>query len=168
MVRLYILRHAKSSWKTGGLDDFHRPLNARGRKAAPAMGNYMQQHGILPDLILCSAAVRARETLDLIIASLDGEPAVEIDEGLYLAGAGTLLDRLRRLGDEPESVMVIGHNPGLHDLALSLAIPGEQQIPVAKYPTGALTELKFAGRSWTDIGPRTGDVVRFVAPRTLT
>jgi len=167
MVRLYILRHAKSSWKTDGLDDFHRPLNARGRKAAPAMGNYMQQHGILPDLILCSAAVRARETLDLILTALEGEPAVEVDEGLYLAGAGTLLDRLRRLDSGPDSVMVIGHNPGLHDLALSLSAPGEQQVPVAKYPTAALTELEFTDRNWPDVGPGTGDVVRFVAPRTL-
>ncbi len=167
MVRLYILRHAKSSWKTEGLDDFHRPLNARGRKAAPAIGNYMQQHSIFPDLILCSAAVRARETLDLVLASLEGDPAVEIDEGLYLAGAGTLLDRLRRLDDGPDSVMVIGHNPGLHDLALSLAAPDTQQVPVAKYPTAALTELRFSGRRWSDIAPGTGDVVRFVAPRTL-
>lgn len=168
MVRLYIFRHAKSSWKTDGLDDFHRPINARGRKAAPAMGHYMQQHGIQPDLILCSAAVRARETLALILAALDGEPTIEIEEGLYLASAKTLLERLRRLGDGPDSVMLIGHNPGLHDLALSMAAPGEQQVPAAKYPTAALTELVFDGQDWPDIGPGTGNLVRFVTPRSLT
>lgn len=168
MARLYIFRHAKSSWKTDGLDDFHRPINARGRKAAPAMGRYMQQHGIQPDLILCSAAVRARETLALILTALDGEPTIEIEEGLYLASAGTLLERLRRLGDGPDSVMVIGHNPGLHDLALSLAAPGEQQVPAAKYPTAALTELVFEGPDWRDVGPGTGNLVRFVTPRSLT
>jgi len=167
MVRLYIVRHAKSSWKTDGLDDFHRPINGRGRKAAPAIGSYMQQHGIKPDLILCSAAVRARETLALILPALDGEPTIEIEEGLYLASAETLLERLRRLGDAPDTVMVIGHNPGLHDLALALAAPGKQKIPFAKYPTAALTELAFTDRSWTDVGPGTGEVVRFVAPRTL-
>lgn len=168
MARLYILRHAKSSWKTDGLDDFHRPINVRGRKAAPAMGHYMQQHGIQPDLILCSAAIRARETLALILAVLDGEPTIEIEDGLYLASAEMLLKRLRRLGDEPESVMLIGHNPGLHDLVLSLAAPGEQQVPAAKYPTAALTELVFEGQDWRDVGPGTGHLLRFVTPRSLT
>ncbi len=167
MVRLYILRHAKSSWKTDGLDDFHRPINGRGRKAAPTIGSYMQQHGIQPDLILCSAAVRARETLALILPALDGEPTIEIEEDLYLASAETLLDRLRRLGDGPDGVMLIGHNPGLHDLALALAAPGEMKVPAEKYPTAALTELAFEEKHWADVGTGTGDVVRFVAPRTL-
>lgn len=167
MVRLYIVRHAKSSWKTDGLDDFERPINGRGRKAAPAIGNYMRQHGLHPDLILCSAAVRARETLDLILAALDGDPTVEIEEDLYLASIEILLERLRRLEDGPDAVMLIGHNPGLHDLALSLATPGEQKVPTGKYPTAALTELAFEDQRWPDIGPGTGDVVRFVAPRTL-
>lgn len=167
MVRLYIIRHAKSSWKADGLDDFHRPINARGRKAAPAMGKYMRRHDLQPDLILCSAAIRARETLDLILAALDSEPTVEIEEGLYLASAETLLDRLRRLDDGPDSVMLIGHNPGLHDLALSMAAPGEQKVPAEKYPTAALTELVFKHLDWCDVGPGTGKVVRFVAPRSL-
>jgi len=167
MVCLYIVRHAKSSWKTDGLDDFHRPINGRGRKAAPTMGHYMQQHGIQPDLILCSAAIRARETLELILTALDDEPRIEIEEDLYLASAGTLLERLRRLGDGPDSVMMIGHNPGLHDLALSMAVPGGEQVPAEKYPTAALTELNFEGQSWADIGPHTGDLVRFVTPRSL-
>ncbi len=131
------------------------------------MGGYMQQHGIQPGLILCSAAVRARETLALILPALDGEPTIEIEEGLYLASAESLLDRLRRLGDAPDTVMVIGHNPGLHNLALALAAPGDHEIPAAKYPTAALTELSFAARSWHDIGPGTGEVVRFVTPRTV-
>lgn len=167
MVRLYIVRHAKSSWKTDGLDDFQRPINARGRKAAPAMGNYMQRHNLQPDLILCSAAIRARETLDLILSALDGEPTIEIEEGLYLASAETLLDRLRRLDHGPDAVLLIGHNPGLHDLALSMAAPGEQKIPTEKYPTAALTELVFENLDWSDVGPGTGKVVRFVAPRSL-
>ena len=167
MVCLYIVRHAKSSWKTDGLDDFHRPINGRGRKAAPAMGHYMQQHGIQPDLILCSAAIRARETLELILTALDVEPRIEIEEDLYLASAGTLLERLRRLGDGPDSVMLIGHNPGLHDLALSLAAPGGEQVPAEKYPTAALTELNFEGQSWADISPHTGNLLRFVTPRSL-
>ncbi len=168
MVRLYILRHAKSSWKTEGLDDFDRPINARGRKAAPAMGYYMQQHNIQPELILCSAAIRARETLALILAALDGEPTIEIEKGLYLASTETLLDRLRQLDDGPNAVMLIGHNPGLHDLALLMSAPGEEQVSAVKYPTAALTELAFKGRRWSDISPGTGTVVRFVTPRSLT
>ena len=138
------------------------------RRCAAGLGRYMQQHGIQPDLILCSAAVRARETLALILAALDGEPTIEIEEGLYLASAKTLLERLRRLGDGPDSVMLIGHNPGLHDLALSMAAPGEQHVPAAKYPTAALTELVFDGQGWPDISPGTGNLVRFVTPRSLT
>src|SRR5262245_5412800 len=123
MKRLYLLRHAKSSWDDESLADHDRPLSARGRRAADAIGTYLREHGIEPELILCSSSTRTRETLARI--GLDGE----IERDLYGASASELLARVSELPPSLGSVMLIGHNPGMHDLALGLT--GE---PADKYP----------------------------------
>jgi phosphohistidine phosphatase len=148
-VRLYLLRHAKSSWDEPGLADHDRPLAPRGRRAAKAMGRYLREQGIEPDLILCSSATRARQTLERL-----GLPGARIEPGLYGADAATL----RRFIPKAASAMLIGHNPGIHDLAVSLARSGPR-VPelAAKFPTGALATLELD----------TGELIDFVRPRDL-
>jgi phosphohistidine phosphatase len=154
--RLYLLRHAKSSWKHAELADRDRPLAGRGRRAAKAIGRHLREQGIDPDLVLCSPARRARETLERIEPAL-GRGAVQVEPELYGASAGELLARLRGVADEVESVMLIGHNPAIAELALDLC--GLEQ----KYPTGALATLAFP--SWETLDR--AQLVDFVRPRDL-
>jgi phosphohistidine phosphatase len=167
MKRLYLLRHAKSSWKDASLADHDRPLAGRGRRASKAMAGHLRDRGIEPDLVLCSTARRARETLDRIAPAL-GTTAIEIEPALYGASAHGLLDRLRSVPDEIESVMLIGHNPAMEEFALDLARPSPAARELAaKYPTGALAELTFASPSWRGLGHGTAELVELVKPRDL-
>jgi phosphohistidine phosphatase len=121
---LYLLRHAKSSWGDPGLEDRDRPLNSRGRRAARLVAEHLRAEGVSPELVLCSASLRTRQTLAAILPALDGEVEARIEDALYSAGAEELLERLRSVPASTSSVLVIGHNPGLHELALSLAGTG--------------------------------------------
>jgi phosphohistidine phosphatase len=166
MKRLYLLRHAKSSWKDTSLPDHDRPLAGRGRRAAKAIARHMQDHGIEPELVLCSTAQRARETLDKIERAL-GAP-VRFEDDLYAASAPALLERLQRVPATVESVMLIGHNPGLQDLALDLARPSRTVGELAaKYPTAALATLAFPGSSWQELDHDSAELVALVRPREL-
>jgi phosphohistidine phosphatase len=151
MKRLYLLRHAKSSWDDASLADHDRPLSGRGRRAADAIGQHLRDEGIAPDLVLCSSAARTRETLERI--GLSGV----VEHDLYGASATELLARLRDVPPSVESVLLIGHNPGTHDLALVLT--GE---PADKYPTGALATIELD--EWT---AGSGRMIAFVRPREL-
>jgi phosphohistidine phosphatase len=167
MKRLYLLRHAKSSWKDNSLPDHDRPLARRGRRAAKAIARHMREHGIEPELVLCSTARRARETLDRVEPTL-GAPTVRVEPDLYAASAPAVLERLRSVPDTVESVMVIAHNPGLHELALELARPPSAASEVAaKYPTGALATLAFEASSWQELDRGTAELVELVRPRDL-
>ena len=115
MKTLFLLRHAKSSWSEPGLADFDRPLNERGRRAAPLIARHLARGGLLPDLILCSAALRTRETLALMLPGLARDAVVRIESGLYGADAGTLLRRLERVEAAVDCILLIAHNPGLED-----------------------------------------------------
>src|SRR5262245_6241843 len=116
MKHLYLLRHAKSSWKDTSLPDHDRPLAGRGRRAAKAIAGHLREQGIEPELVLCSTARRARETLERIEPAL-GASALCLEDELYAAGAPALLERLRSVPDPVGSVMLIGHNPALEELA---------------------------------------------------
>jgi phosphohistidine phosphatase len=163
---VYLLRHAKSSWKSGA-PDHERPLARRGRRAAKAIRRHLLEQRIEPELVLCSTARRARETLERIEPAL-GTPAVRIERELYGAGSDALLDRLRSVPDEVGSVMLIGHNPGLQLLALELAQPaGELHELDVKYPTAALVTLAFPGAAWRLLEPGAAELVGVVRPRDL-
>ena len=161
MVTLHLLRHAKSSWD-GDEKDHDRPLSPRGERAAAAMAVYLRQTGIAPDLILCSDARRTRDTLVLVRDGLPADAAVELTRDLYEVGAAQILDRLNRLDARHGVVMIIGHNPGLEDLASRLA--GDRVG--AKFPTGGLATLESDG-NWKDLGRRAARVTRFVVPKDL-
>ena len=169
MLTLMLLRHAKSRWDDPSLEDFERPLASRGREAAVRMGAYMARQKLAPDLILCSSAVRARQTLELVRPHL-GNPATEFADALYLATPAALLARVRKLGADVAAVMLIGHNPGLHTLAVSLSGGGEKAglaALAAKFPTAALAVVTFATRDWPAIAPGSGRLAEFMAPKRL-
>jgi phosphohistidine phosphatase len=160
---LYLLRHAKSSWDDERLADRDRPLAPRGRRAAERMARHLRDEGILPSLVLCSPARRTRETLEAV--GPGGE--VRIEDELYGASEAALLGRLQRVPDAVESVMLIGHNPAMQELAVGLAGAGARLEDVeAKFPTGALATLAVPG-GWRELAPGSAELVAFVKPREL-
>jgi phosphohistidine phosphatase len=162
--RLFLLRHAKSSWDDPGLADHDRPLAPRGVKAAKAMGGYLKRERIRPSLVLSSSARRTRETVERLAP--DGD--VWIERELYAASDGELLKRLQRVPDTVDSVMLVGHNPGIQDLAVSLAGGGAELERVErKFPTGALATLEFTG-DWRSLRPGSAKLVNFVRPKQLS
>jgi len=164
--RLYLLRHAKSSWGDAALSDAERPLAPRGRRAAERMAAHIQEANVRPSLVLCSSALRTRETLAAILPALGEAVVVVVDPSLYAASATEILDRARAVSDDVPSVMVVGHNPGLQELAASLAAGGDALAAVRQgFVTGALATLEFAGEHWRSLGPGAAQLVAFVVPR---
>ncbi len=170
MKTIYLLRHAKSSWKDETLDDFDRPLNKRGRRAATLMGQYLAANGIEPAQILCSSSQRTRETLERLQGAIGASIPIRFEKGIYLAEPAALMRRLRRLSDSLPSVMVIGHNPGMERLALMLvAAGGGEGAPrmADKFPTAALAVLSADVDAWEKLAPRTARLDAFVCGRDL-
>lgn len=170
MKRLYLLRHAKSSWDDPSLPDFDRPLTKRGRQAAKAIGRYLAAENLRPHAALCSSARRTRDTWRHVSARWDDPPPVRHENGLYLAEPAAILKLLSALGSEADRVIVIGHNPGME--ALATALTSNRRSPDfdrmrAKYPTGGLALFDLAIENWRDIAPGCGTLVRFVVPRDL-
>jgi phosphohistidine phosphatase len=170
MKRLILLRHAKSSWDESRREDFDRPLAPRGKRAADAMAGYLAREGLVPDLVLCSAAKRAVDTWKRLAPKLGGTVAVRIEPALYLAEAHALLDRLRRAPGDVSSMLLIGHNPGLHALARFLAGDGDDEARArlaAKFPTAALAVIDVDAAQWSKLGRHDGRLARFVTPKDL-
>lgn len=174
MRRLLLLRHAKSSWDRDDLDDAVRPLSARGERAAPVIGRHIGAKGLVPDLVLCSTAERARQTLELAAAEWErkaGEHAkVAMRASLYLASAKELLATVRRLDDDIKSVMIVGHNPGLAAFAGLLSGDGDPlslKTMATKFPTAALAVVDLEARSWKKTSPGSGFLRSFVRPKDL-
>ncbi|WP_413206476.1 SixA phosphatase family protein [Rhodospirillum sp. A1_3_36] len=169
MKRLLFLRHAKSDWGDPGLDDFERPLAHRGIRACALIADHLARASVAPDLVLCSAARRTRETLDLVKTSLTNAPVL-FEREIYVFEHRPLLARLRRLEASANTVMVIGHNPALEELSLSLAGPDSDAEALAaigqKFPTGALVDLTFDG-PWSTLAPGEARLSGFTRPRDL-
>lgn len=167
-----LLRHAKSSWDDPQQKDFDRPLNERGRRAAPLIGAYLAAHGLAPDIVLCSSARRTRETLKLLVESLGRPKNTQILDTLYLASAPSLLAHINALVETFRHVLVIGHNPGLEMLASELADPvGSDKLALrrmaGKFPTGALARFEFDVDEWKGVARGEGRLIAFVTPRDL-
>lgn len=170
MLTLSLLRHAKSSWDDTSLEDFDRPLAERGKAAAQRMGAYMAAQGIAPELILCSTAVRARQTLDLVLPHLAGPPTVLHEDALYLASPSVLLARVRKIEANIGHAMFIGHDPGMQVLALELSGSGDAeklQALARKFPTAALAVMRFKARGWSKVKPAKGCLDLFISPKML-
>jgi phosphohistidine phosphatase len=167
MKTLTLLRHAKSGWDDPALTDFQRPLNARGRAAARAMGGELKRLGLAFDCVLASPAARVTETIAGLAESY-GPLAPLYDERVYLATAETLLGLVRATDDGCGNLLIVGHNPGLERLALLLGRPGPLREEIAaKYPTGALAEIAFPVDHWRDAGAGAGTLQRFLRPGDL-
>lgn len=170
MKTLYLLRHAKSSWDDPSLADHDRPLARRGREAAPRMAVWLRAHAKRPELVLCSTAERARETWTLIAPELLPTPEVQLRRDVYDADAADLTRLIRAAPDAIETLMLVGHNPAMEEAADELAGGGEAK-PLAtmraKYPTAAVAELAFDLDAWSEVGPGTGTLTRFVRPKDL-
>ncbi|HEX8448426.1 MAG TPA: histidine phosphatase family protein [Allosphingosinicella sp.] len=169
MKTLTLLRHAKSGWDDAVSRDFDRPLNPRGRKAARTVGREMKAQGLAFDRLLASPARRVVETLEEVAAAF-GPLRPEFDQRLYLASTATLLDIVRATADEVDRLLLVGHNPGLEELALCLSkrddsgLRGEVEV---KYPTGTVAEIGLDVERWAEVGENSGRLVRFIRPRDL-
>lgn len=171
MKTILLLRHAKSAWSDARLDDHDRPLNGRGERAAKAVADHLARLGPRPDLILCSTAVRTRQTLMPLLKRLaDPAPPISLEDRLYLATEDRLLDRLRLVPDEVSTVLLIAHNDGIARLAELLAGSGPPDVLAKlreKYTTGALATLRTPDGPWRDLAPGSAELVAFVRPRDL-
>ena len=164
-----IVRHAKSDWTDLSLSDHDRPLAPRGITALARMRDHLADRAS-PDLVLCSSARRTLDTLEGILPALDGDVEVRVEDELYGAGVWSLVDRLRRVDDDVTSVMLVGHNPGLHDLAVELAGDGDNDAGatweqlVTKFPTGAIATLSF-DVPWDGMGSGSATLDGLFTPR---
>ena len=168
--RLLLLRHAKSAWPD--VADSERPLNDRGRRDAPAMGRWLRDYGYIPDVVLCSTARRTRDTWALLAGGLDAAPPVRYEQRIYEATALGLLHLLREAGGDYRTVLLIGHNPGIAELAVGIAQmtdrPAGEPLDRArdKFPTAAVAVLEFKG-DWADLIPGEARMVDFAVPRDI-
>ena len=170
MLTLCLLRHAKSSWKDPTIADHDRPLNTRGTAEAPVMGKAMAEHGLDPDLVLCSTARRTRDTLQLVLPELKTEPKIVYEDGLYHGTAQEMLDLLHGVAPSVNQVLLVGHNPELQSFALDLIGSGPKHLKdrlEAKYPTAGLVVLRFQAGAWKDIAVNSGKLELFLAPSDL-
>ncbi len=162
MKTLLLMRHGKSSWKDTGLSDHERPLNKRGQKDAPRMGMILHDRELLPQRILSSTALRARQTAEAITAVSDFQEEVTYLDQLYMAEADEYISVLRELPDSIERVMVIGHNPGLETLLQLLS--GQ----IESLPTAVIAHLALPIRHWTELNTDTkGDLVDIWRPKEV-
>lgn len=170
MHQLLLLRHAKSSWDEAAMPDRDRPLNKRGRRSAVAIRHAMRDLGLIPDLVLVSSAKRTLETMHAL-EPWDDTPLVEPMDDLYLASEARLLAILQAVPETVRTVLLIGHNPGMHDLAVLLADPhasAAKPLGLVRegFPTGALAEFTVTG-PWSRLGSGGGRLMRLLTPRML-
>jgi len=168
MHRLHLLRHAKSSYPEAA-EDHERPLSRRGREAARRVGESLPAALGALDLVLCSPALRTRETAELALAGFAAPARILYEDALYLAGRAALLRRLRRLDESAGAVLVIGHNPGLHELALALAGADSPRYPAlaaGKFPTTARASFAI-DRPWTDLARSRHALIDYVTAKSL-
>lgn len=158
MRRLYLLRHARAAGKPPGGGDFDRPLNSLGEREAAAMAGHCRAVGAAAGRIVCSPAARAAATMELVAAAMDDAPSVEFDRRIYEAGRGALLAVVGETPDETASLLLVGHNPGMHGLASYLS-----GADVADFPPGALAVLELEA-GWRDLAEGAGRLAELTMP----
>jgi len=169
-MRLLLLRHAKAEKAEEGQSDRDRPLNTRGCKDAASIGAYMTHHGLQPDRALVSDSRRTRETWERLVTVLTASPPVSHNAALYHAAPEAILEVIRTGGRSARSLLVVGHNPGLHDAARLLIASGDvtaRERLNEGLPTSGLLVIDFAGAAWKSLHPRSGRLERFITPRSL-
>ena len=170
MLKLLLLRHAKSRWEEPGVADKGRDLAPRGLIAASRMGELLRERGLVPDLVLCSTARRAIHTWQRAAAALGAEPPVLYDERLYLAAPERMIAVACERGGDAKRLLLVGHDPGMHRLATSLAATGDvklREMLSAKFPTAGLALIALDLAAWSELGRQTGELRGFWRPRDL-
>ena len=164
MKELILVRHAKSSWDHPGLSDHERPLNGRGEKSAPLVGEALAERGVRPDVMISSTAVRAYTTAKVIAGKIGyPEEAIIQDEAIYLAGVSTLLRVIQGIDEGHESAALFGHNPGFHDLANTLL-----RVPsIDRMVTCAVVHMRLDVDHWGAVGAGEGELIEHLWPRRL-
>jgi phosphohistidine phosphatase len=169
MRRLLLLRHAKSD-RSPGLADDQRPLNERGERASRLMGDYIAHHALLPELVLCSTAQRTRETLAGLAKQWPADVPSVFEERLYMASPKVILSAIRDQKAQVHTLLLIGHNPGLHEAADLLVAAGDVELREQlreKFPTGALVVIDFTVSAWSRVHEHSGRLDRYVTPRAV-
>jgi phosphohistidine phosphatase len=167
---LTIMRHAKSDWGDTQLDDFDRPLNDRGHKAAKAVGRALMRRRVRFDLVLASPALRVRETIDGVEHGYGKSFPVRFEQQLYGATERTLADFVRTIVGDVHAPLLVGHNPGLQELILVLTRKDDRDLRSrvqAKFPTAAVAILKFPAPRWDEVEPGSGEIVELILPKAL-
>jgi phosphohistidine phosphatase len=165
MKRLILTRHAKSSWDDPLMPDHDRPLNERGKAAAADLGDWLASRGYVPDEVLCSDALRTRKTWSGLAPALPGTPILNLKPALYHAGPDVMLAVLRHA--TADTVMMIGHNPGIAEFAGRLVAHPQPNPEFARYPTGATLVADFPVESWSEVGFGMGITIDFIVPREI-
>lgn len=160
-MRLFLLRHAKSSWDDHNQSDFDRPLNERGKKAAPLIGSIIKERSVSPEKILCSPAKRTRETLELLLETSKLDCPIDYIDGIYEASVGELRKILKKVNDDHSSILMIGHNPGMEGLFSDLT--GDYE----RFPTAALASISLNITDWSDLNPGCGESNWVITPKGL-
>lgn len=167
MRRLYLLRHAKSSWELAGQLDYERGLTERGADDLVLISELIRDHEIAPDFVFCSGARRARDTLSGVSKALPSDAKVEYTDAIYQASTRDLLLVIQGVPSKYNSVLLVGHNPSIHNLSVEIARESEELVRLAaKFPTAALAEFEFDGE-WAKLGENSTDLTRFTRPKQL-
>ena len=170
MRRLLLFRHSKAERPDHGQDDFTRALMDRGRKDAGRIGAYMASHALKPDRVLVSPATRTQETWKCTASAFKPAPAATTIEKLYEATPHAILGVIKDAPASAHTLLVVAHNPGLHEVALMLIASGDidaRERLTEKLPTSGLVIVDFAVDDWSRLHPQSGRLERFVSPRTL-
>jgi phosphohistidine phosphatase len=170
MKRLALLRHAKSSWDHADLADVDRPLNERGWKSARRMGREWNRRGIHFDLVLASPAARVRETLDGVREHFSFDAEIRFEPAIYMADTARLLELVRAIGNSIETVLLVGHNPGLERLLFTLSCDdqlGLRKRIASKFPTAAFALIEMPASDWAEIDLGTGEIVQLILAKEL-
>ena len=161
MKTLFLLRHAKSSWKDESLPDFERPLNRRGKQAAERIGRYLKHELIVPEIVLSSPAVRTRETTERVAKAAKWTPEILFDQRIYEAGGLQLLEVVSQIENERKTALLVGHNPGIEELLMLLT--GESK----HIPTGTFMQIDLKTSKWTNAADKRAKLAWLVKPRKL-
>lgn len=161
MKTLYLLRHAKSSWKDETLPDIERPLKGRGRKASKTVGGFLKKEKIIPDLVLSSSAIRARQTTDIVLGAAKLSTDLRFDERLYEAGAQKLLEVVRQIEKSKKTVLLVGHNPGLEEFLELLT------GAVETMSTGTLSKIVLKASDWAGVKNKDATLEWILKPKQM-
>ena len=163
MKNLLVMRHAKSDWSDTSLSDFNRPLNNRGRKAAPFMGNELLKRDKKPDLIMSSPAERAKSTAEKVASAVGYKTSIQFEEDFYFGYIDEIIEAVKQCNQQQNRVLIIGHNPTLESLVASLT--GNNDY--LRMPTAAIASILFDIGNWSDLKKSTGNLEWLILPKQL-